>query len=402
MPEKPLKVMQIITNLEIGGAQEVVHTLAKYLSRNDDCQAIVVTFADGPLREKIEKLGVPVEVLPARRYKVSNLPMFMMDMVGIFRSLREIVKRHQIDVIQTHLLRSLDFLMLFLLYTTSVQAVLWTFHNTNYQHELIKYNQQAKIKWLGHLKVNSHRWLYRSTARLVSGFVAISEDVRQSMIKGIGPIGQRITTIANGVDVERYQQQVDRKAVRAELGLPEEAQVVAMVALFREQKGHRFLVEAMETLSTKHPDLHILLIGDGDLRPAVETQVATANLGHCIHFLGNRPDVPDLLAASNIFVLPSLWEGLPMAVLEAMATGLSVVVSDLAGTRKIVTPDKTGIIIEPGNSKMLANALDQILSTPTKAEALGQAAQTWVEEVYSARKQANDHIALYRRLLAEG
>jgi glycosyltransferase involved in cell wall biosynthesis len=125
------------------------------------------------------------------------------------------------------------------------------------------------------------------------------------------------------------------------------------------------------------------------------------NLGEHIHFLGNRHDVPDLLAASDIFVLPSLWEGLSMALLEAMASGLPIVASEVSGTVQVVIPNETGLLVPPGDVQKLTEAIKQLLSDPTRAQAMGAAAKQRVEAEFSAQKQADEHLTLYRRLLAQ-
>ena len=134
-------------------------------------------------------------------------------------------------------------------------------------------------------------------------------------------------------------------------------------------------------------------------REELQAQVAGLNLGKHIHFLGNRHDVSDLLAASDVFVLPSLWEGLSMALLEAMASGLPIVASKVSGTVQAILPNETGLLIPPGDVQRLTEAIEQMLDDPVRAQAMGAAARRRVEAEFSAEKQADDHIALYRRLL---
>ena len=330
---RKLNVMQVISDLDVGGAQEVVRTLVEYLSL-DDCRPIVCTFRDGPLRQDIERLGIPVQKLPARRYKAVAFPLFVVDMVRIWRSMTELVKKYHVDVIQTHLLRSLDFLTLLLLYTTDLGAVLWTFHNASFELPVVG---SRKRKWSIRLKNYSHRFLYRLLAHFVSGFVAVSDRVKDSMVDIIGPLQGKITVICNGVDVKRYGKSIDRTALRTQLGLAADAYLIAVVATLKEQKGHRYLVEAMASVAPRYPQVHVLLIGDGPLRATLEDQVEALGLNDRIHLLGNRSDVPALLAASDMFVLPSLWEGLPMALLEAMVTGLPIVATEVSGTIQVMT-----------------------------------------------------------------
>lgn len=388
--------MQIILDLDIGGAQEVVRTLVEYLA-SGDCTPVVCTFRDGPLRQDIERLGITVEVLPPRRYSIVALPLCIFDMIRIWRSLARSLKKHSVDVVQTHLLRSLDFLVLLLLYTTNLRVVLWTFHSASFE---LTADYLPKHKWLLAPKRYSHRALYRLASHLVSGFVAISDRVGKAMIEVIGPIGDKITVICNGVDTRRYGPAIDKTLIRSRLGLEANARLIIMVGTLKRVKGHCHMIEAMTSLVPRYPDLHLLLVGDGELREELQAQVARLDL-ECIHFLGNRHDVPDLLAASDIFVLPSLWEGLSMALLEAMASGLPIVASEVSGTVQAIIPNETGILVPPGDVQRLTDAIEQLLSDPVRAQAMGSAARRRVEAEFSAQKQADEHLALYHRLLDE-
>ena len=117
MTNRKVNVMHVIDNLDIGGAQEVVCTLVKHLQLYG-CRPVVCTFGDGQLRQEIERSGIPVEELPARRYSILALPLFIIDMIRIWKSMALIIKKHNVDVLQTHILGSLDFLVLVLRYTT--------------------------------------------------------------------------------------------------------------------------------------------------------------------------------------------------------------------------------------------------------------------------------------------
>lgn len=395
MQNGKLTVMQVISNLDIGGAQEVVRTLAEHLA-SDDCQPIVCTFRDGPLRQDIERLGIKMEVLPPWRYGVVALPLFISDMIRIWKSLAKLVKKHNVDVIQTHLLRRLDFLVLLLLYTTNLRLVLWTFHVTRFE---LSADDLPKYRWLLAPKKLGYRLLYRWASHLVSGFIAVSDKVEEAMVQTIGPIQDKVTVIRNAVDVKRYQKPIDKMQVRNQLRLKANAYLIAVVATLKEQKGHRYLIDAMASIVPRYPDLHVLFIGDGDLREELQAQVKRLNLGDHIHFLGNRCDVPQLLAASDLFVLPSLWEGLSVALLEAMATGLPIVATEVSGTVQAMMPNETGILVPPGDSQRLAGAIEQLVSDRIRAQAMGAAARRRVEADFSAKKQADEHLALYRRLL---
>ena len=392
MHNDQFRVMHIISNLDIGGAQEVVRTLVAYLAE-EGCVPIVCTFKDGPLRQDIERLGILVEVLPARRYSIVDFPLFVTDMLRIRQALINVVKKHHIEIIQTHLLRVLDFLVLTLRGKAKTPLVFWTAHNTN---EELQKEQLPRHRWLLKPKRLGYRLLYRLSARSVNGFIAVADGVKTELLETIGPIDDKITVILNGVDIRRYQRPVDKGAIRDKLGLTEQARLITTVGTFKRQKGHAYLIEAVAALVLQFPDLHILLIGDGDLRAALQAQTSSLGLKQRIHFLGSRSDVPGLLAASDYFVLPSLWEGLPMALIEAMASGLPIVATDVSGTRQVMVPGETGIVVPPGDAQQLAAAIRELLSDSARAQAMGAAAQRRIED-FSAKKQAQEHIALYRR-----
>lgn len=388
-----LRVLQLISNLDIGGAQEVVRTLSDYLVQNG-CPTVVCTMKDGPLRKDIERLGIPVEVIPGRKHSIFAFPLFLREMLRIQRSLVEIVQRYEINVIQTHLLRMLDFLVLTLRRNPGKPLVFWTVHS---QQFALRKDQLPRFHWLLKPKRFAHRWMYRLASRWANGFIAVSDEVGEAVHEEIGPEKSKVTVILNGVDTRRYPANVDRMEIRTQLGFNDDDRLLAVVGTLKEQKGHRYIIQAGTEILVKHPDLHFLLIGDGPLRQELETQVAEAALEEQIHFLGNRSDVPDLLAACDYFALPSLWEGLPMALIEAMASCLPIVATQVSGTQRAVIHMECGLLVPSGDSGELAGAIEVLLSHPERALAMGKAARERVEKCYSARAQAVSHIALFHQ-----
>jgi glycosyltransferase involved in cell wall biosynthesis len=395
VPTGKLKVLHLTLNLDIGGGQQVVRTLVEYLA-GDTCTPVVCAFKDGPLRQEIEQLGIKVELVPPRRYSVIAFPWFVADMVRILRSLTQIVKQYDIDAIQTHLLSTLAFLTLCLRWTTRVRAIFWTFHSANF---VLTANQLPRFRWLLGPKRYVHKLIYRLAVRWVSGYIAVSEQVKDSLVQVIGPIQDKIAVICNGVDLKRYSRPVDKPLVRRQLGLDAQAFLIIMVGTLREPKGHCYMIEAMSELVPRHPNMHALFVGDGELREELQAQVARLGLVEHIHFLGNRSDVPDLLAASDLFALPSLWEGLSMALLEAMASGLPIMASAVSGTVQAITAGETGLLFPAGDVPAFVAAIEQVLSNPARAQQMGLAARQRVEAEFSADQQAKAHIALYRQAL---
>ena len=393
MIEKPLRVMQLVSNLDIGGAQEVVRTLAENLN-GAGCVSVVCTFEDGPLRVEIEALGIPVEVLSERRHSVLDFPRFLSEVLQLRRELLRVVNKYQIDVVQTHLLRSMDFLALSLRLNAGPR-VYWTFHNSLFD---LRKDHLNDHQWLLKPKRMSHHLLYRLGSYWVNGLVAVSEDVKKSILETMNGIpAEKISVILNCVDVSRYGKSINRNILRLGLGFVETDHLMTLVATFKRQKGHRFLLEALSSLVPQFPNLHVLFVGDGELRDDLQSLTQKLNLEKNVHFLGMRQDIPEILAISDSFVLPSLWEGLPMALIEAMASGLPVVATDVSGTRQVMVPGETGILVVPGDADELADAITQLLTNPARAHAMGTSARQRVENLFSAQKQAREYMSLFEQ-----
>jgi glycosyltransferase involved in cell wall biosynthesis len=389
-------VLQVISNLDVGGAQEVVRTLAEQL-RLAGCESLVATLRDGPLRPAIEATGTQVFVLPDRRHGVLALPAFAVEMWRLRDELLSLVQSQGITVVQTHLLRSLDFLVASLKASAPVQ-VYWTFHNANFD---LRADHLGRQRWLLGPKRRAHHALYELCARRVDGLIAVAPDVKTSILAAMPGIpAERIVVIPNGVDTRRYRQAVDRAAVRRSLGLGESDRLIAVVATLKEQKGHRILIDAAATVVRRCPEAHFLLIGDGELRSALSSQISALRLEGHVHLLGTRHDVANLLAAADLFALPSLWEGLAMALVEAMAAGLPVVATDVSGTRQVMIDGATGVLVPPADAERLAAALIALLENPVRAREMGAAGRNRVESQFGAAKQAADHLALFDRQVA--
>jgi len=226
---------------------------------------------------------------------------------------------------------------------------------------------------------------------------AVSELVGQYVQQQCGTDPARIKVLYNGVDPALYQRSSAVK-VREKLGLPPDRPVVGLVArLDHRAKGHLELLRAMELLKDRHT-FHALMVGGGRRQEEMRQLAASLGLGEVVHFLGNRRDVPDLLAAMDMFVLPSHSEGVSLAVLEAMAAGLPVIVSEVGGLPEIVQHEETGLLIPPKDPEALALSLARLLENPELAKRLGQKARERVQEKYSLERLAQVVNATYDEL----
>jgi glycosyltransferase involved in cell wall biosynthesis len=390
----PGTVMHLIANLDRGGAQEVVRTLVRSLPATG-WRPVVGTFRDGPLRDEIEAAGVPVRVLSGRRHPVLSPVRAVSELRSIRAELRDAIRRDDAAVVQTHLLGSLDFMAL-AARNGGGPAVLWTVHNALL--ELRADQLPPGQRWLLGAKRAGYRAAYRLGGRLADGFIAVSEDVARAVARAYKPPRRRLFTIPNGVDLERFGGEGGRARGRDDLALPPHARVIIVVAKLFAQKGHAVLLDALASTNLQ-PDDAVLFVGDGPEREPLQRLAHERGLT-TVRFLGNRTDIPLLLAASDIFVLPSLWEGLPMALLEGMASGLPVIATEVAGSRQVVTSGQSGILVPPGDPASLAAAITRLLASDEERARLGRAARERVEAEFSAGRQAVRHAEAYEVALA--
>lgn len=390
-----LRALHLISNLERGGGQEVVRTLVRALPAAG-VEPVVAAFRDGPLRGAIEREGIAVELVPGRHLPVSAGMPAAREVQRIVADLGAIVRAHEIHVVQTHLLRSMDWPTLLLRRQPTVRAVVWTVHNALLD---LRPDQVPGHGWTVGPKRAAHRLAYRVGGRIADAFVAVSPDVARSIRASYHPPADRLVTIPNGVDVERYGHAVDRATVRRSMGLEPDGPLVVVIAKLMAQKGHGSFLDALPTVRSRYPNVRVAFVGEGDLAASLEARVEAEGLGSTVRFLGSRSDIPDILAAADLFVLPSLWEGLPMALLEGMASRLPVVATAVSGTRDVVEDGRSGLLVPPSAPRELAAAMDSVLGDSTLASSLGAAARLRVEDRYSARTQARRHADLYRRLM---
>ncbi len=399
MPGEPgetsLRALHLISNLDVGGAQEVVRTLMPAL-RSAGVEASVATLRDGPLREPLEAEGIPVAVLKGRSRSLAGDPRAILELGRIYRDLAQTIERERIDVVQTHLMRSLDFLALGLKRRGRHPSIVWTFHNARID---LRPDQLTQRRWLLAPKRVGYRTLYRRGSSVAGAIVAVSDDVARAVRESIRPAAGRLVTIPNGVDTTRFHPGV-AGVPRTELGVPSGAFVVACVAKFHEQKGHRMLIDALATMPRTERPVHAVLLGSGPLRAEIEERARSRGVDDRVHLLGTRADIPNVLRAADASVLPSLWEGLPMALLEAMASGLPVVATSVSGTRQVVTDGTHGLLVEPGDASALGAAMARLVNDSALRDRLGEHGLDRVRSDFSARAQAARHRDLYLALTA--
>jgi glycosyltransferase involved in cell wall biosynthesis len=239
-------------------------------------------------------------------------------------------------------------------------------------------------------------------SHLVYRVVGVSAPTSEALHRYERIPRRKLVTVPNGIDRSRYTVALDRGQVRRALGIAPEAPVIALAARLTEQKGLQYLLRALPAVIVRHPDVVLLVAGDGPLRPALEALAAELGVAPHVRFLGMRDDIAALLRASDVYALPSVWEGLPMAVLEAMAAGLPVVGSDVGGVGTAVEHQVTGLLVPKRDPARLAEALVAVLGDRVLRRRLGDEARRVFERRFTAEAMARAYEALYLRAPAGG
>jgi L-malate glycosyltransferase len=236
----------------------------------------------------------------------------------------------------------------------------------------------------------------RALALGVDRYIAVSGDIADELVNRFRWPASKVQVIYNAVAVERFGETAS-PALRTELGAGDARPLVLTPARLDEQKGHPVLFEA----ATRIPDAVFALAGEGAERPALEALAARLGIAGRVRFLGHRTDIPQLLAACDVFALPSLYEGSSLAVLEAMAARRAVVSSAIGGTDELIADGESGLLVPPGDAGALAAALERLLGDSNLRDSLAARARQRVERDFTREEMGRQVSATYRELLAD-
>ncbi len=251
------------------------------------------------------------------------------------------------------------------------------------------------------LRSHVYNWVERSWALPnVDEVITVSQDMKRKILRG--PTREdRINVIYTGLDPAEMQAGAPRAEVRAALGIPDDACVVGTVSRVYVEKGHTFLLDAVCQVADSVPQLHLLIVGEGPLRPALERQARGTGLSERVHFTGFYDDLPGALRAMDIFAQPSvLDEGFPTAVLEAQLAGLPVIASDVGGTGETMQAGKTGLLVPPRDVEALAQAMRTLAENPDRRAAMGAAGPEWIRRSFTLDDMVRRVSDVYEKAVA--
>lgn len=259
---------------------------------------------------------------------------------------------------------------------------------------------------VGLLKKSIYMALDRISERYAHKFITVSEDLRQTLIKKHKLPPEKVVTIYNGLEVEEYRRVENaEQALREEFRIPRNNTLIGYIGRFTWQKGLNYFIEAIQLMQHNNPDLAdkvtFLIVGDGEERDVLKRRIAELRSEERIIFAGFRKDIKRILSALNILVLPSLREGQPIILLEAMAVGTPIIATDIAGVRETIENKVSGILVKPRDPAALANAMVEFARNPQATQGMVENARRAVEQKFNLGDKIIQHERLYESLVSK-
>ena len=368
------RVMHVTTGLSYGGAETQLKNVALCLKQRKWSLSVVSMLPPGAYVDELKAAGICVYDLRMRR----KVP----DPRAVLR-LASIVRRECPLVVHAHMIHA-NLLARITRLFVSIPALICTAHNIT---------EGGRARELA----------YRLTDPLADLTTQVSEACRQRYIQVGAVPPHKIISIPNGIDTSRFQPSPTiRQAVREQLGCAPDAFVWLTVGRLEPVKNHLGLLSAFREVAAVHPHARLLIAGQGPLQAATEQRIVELGLADRVRLLGLRRDIPDLLNAADAFVLPSLWEGMPLTLLEASATALPIVATDVGGNSEVVLESKTGYLVPVRDTAALAEAMLRVMRlSDADRFTMGQAGRAHVVQNFDLERVVDRWEALYRELLQQ-
>lgn len=372
MTQRRLKVLRVVIGLNQGGVQQGVLNLCRGLDPERFEPIACAIENSGAIGQEIEKAGFEVILLGYKRQAWKTIA-----------ALARIIRERKIDIVHASTYHPA-------LYARIAGLLAGRPIMVDYDHTIRSRKRP--------LRLLLSRWLDRYT----DAHVAVAHQVAEHVRDWYGYTAQKVHVIHNGVDTERFHPPADKAAAKAALGLDPARPVVGMVARLDPLKGCADFFQAIATLRRRH-DVQWLFVGaarnaeeEGEVMAAARTHGVT----DCVQFLGLRRDIPELLAAFDLYVFPTLKEGFPNALLEAMAAGCAVVASDFPGNLEVARHEHNALIVPMADAISLAAAIERLLGDRELAARLAHQARHDIESDFSLTAYARKMAALYETLWA--
>jgi len=375
--DKKRPIIWMIDSLGPGGAEQLMPAILKNLKQtgfNIRICALQIR-AGNPIASDLERLGLPVDLVP-----IPNLR----QPFNLFRILRYL-RLHRPQLLHTQL-EFADIL-------GTVAAKLLGIPSVSTVHTLDIFPEK-KSAW-GRMKL---RWFL--LGKFCDRVIAVSEKTRLHYLQSGGLQPDKVITLYNGVDISRFKNTDASQAAKTKqaLRLPLNSRVIITIAVLREPKGIQFMIEALPAILEQFPDVHYLIVGDGEYSAALTELVTALAIKNHVTFAGHRTDIPDLLACSDIFVLPTLKDALPTVLIEALAAERPIVASDVGGVPEIIENGVNGLLVASGDPSKLAEACLRLLKDNELSRQIVLAGSKTVQQRFNINAQIEQLSRMYEEL----
>ena len=367
--KRPCKLLFINSSLEMGGIETLLLELCRHLRLDPGYDPEVCVFQDeGVLKKEFESIDVPVHVVQKRYGRDFFLPW----------RVRQLIKKESYDIVHVH--NQMSWLYGGIGAILAGKPLVYTEHTSL---DKFQPSQQKKLK-----RVLS--WIGKKTRQVTT----VAKHLIPSLVHDLGIPEKRIRNIYNGIDPTPYQVQIDREKKLKELGLPPESLVIGIVASLTEAKDHVTLLKAFVKVLAAVPSAELLIVGEGPLESDVRSTMVSLGIESHVHLLGVRRDIPALLQLFDVFTLSSLIEGLPISLLEAMASACPVVATRIPGVDELVN-EASGILVPPSSPDEQAVALVSILTQKELAQRLGEGGRQRILDEFSFKNMIQAYMDCY-------
>jgi glycosyltransferase involved in cell wall biosynthesis len=379
-----INLLYVITKLELGGAQKQLLSLINALDKKK-YNVFLLTAKEGYLVP--EASAIKGLILKKSRF-LERLINPLKDVFALFE-IYCFIKRNKIQIVHTHSSKA-GILGRLAARLAKAPVIVHTVHGWSFNEY-----QSAGIKYLYVL-------LERTCAAFTGKIIVVSRFDREAGLKRlIGRAGQYIL-IRYGLDARRFESAKDCNKSNRILGLSDTDSVVGMVACFKPQKAPLDFIELAALLKKDFPGTKFVLVGDGELRKKIELRIRQLNLEGQVILTGWRDDIALILSRLDVFVLTSLWEGLPIVVLEAMAAGVALAATDTGGIREIINNGKNGYLVAPQDLLSMRERLEELLNNPSKREEFARSSREVINTgEFLLNNMHKNTIQLYPYLLGE-
>jgi len=357
----PKRIFYLITDLDIGGAEKMLFELVKRIDRDKFMPEVGCLKGEGILGKRLEALGIKV------RYFHIEKPWDIYKLFSIF-----------------FFLRQFDILHSYLFHANIIGRVCGRIAGIPIIISSIRVCEKKKLY---------HLWMDRITSWMVNLEICVSKEVKNFTIEKAGIPEHKLEIVENGIPDSFLD------AVTSYRNKKAHSFVVGTVARLSKQKGIEYLLYAAKRVIKQFSDITFFIAGKGPLASQLKELSIKLGISDKVKFLGFRNDIPELLSVIDIFVLPSLWEGMPNVVLEAMAAGKPVIATDTGGSKDLIDSNINGVLVEPGNSEALAEAILKLLGNPAQRQRLGESARKTVKERFPIDKMVSKTEQIYTQLL---